>query len=427
MEIYVVKKGDNIYSIAKKYNVSWEKIVSDNEITNPNKLVVGQTIVILFPQNVHTVSQGETLRSIAGQYGVSVINLLQNNPSITDVNRLYAGQKIVISYEGEKLGRLSINGYAYPNIDRNVLIKTLPYLTYITLFTYGITNEGELIDIEDEELIQTSRDYGVAPLMLISTLTDEGTFSNELASLVLNDMNVQNKLIDNILNNLKAKNYYGLDVDFEYVFPQDRQKYVDFINNLRTRLNAEGYPVVVALAPKTSTDQPGLLYEGHDYNGLGKAANAVLIMTYEWGYTYGPPMAVAPINKVREVLDYAVTQISPDKIFMGIPNYGYDWTLPFVQGESRARSLSNVGAVEKAAEVGAEIMFDEISKAPYYEYYDGEGKKHVVWFEDARSIDAKIRLISEYNLLGSTYWNIMKYFPQNWLVVNSLYNINKVL
>lgn len=98
-------------------------------------------------------------------------------------------------------------------------------------------------------------------------------------------------------------------------------------------LNEYGYIVSVALAPKTSSTQAGLLYAGKDYRALGKAANYVLLMTYEWGYKYGPPMAVAPINKVRQVLDYAVTEIPPQKIHLGIPNYGYDWALPFIKGK----------------------------------------------------------------------------------------------
>lgn len=136
-------------------------------------------------------------------------------------------------------------------------------------------------------------------------------------------------------------------------------------------------------------------------------------------------MAVAPINSVRAVLNYGVERIDPQKIFMGVPNYGYDWTLPFIRGESKARSLSNVQAVELASEVGAEILFDEQSMAPYF-YYTLNDNEHVVWFEDARSIDAKLRLAAEYNLHGVSYWNIMRYFPQNWLIANSLYDIRRL-
>lgn len=426
MGIHVVKQGETIYSIARDYDTTPNRLIEDNELADPNNLVVGQTLVILHPKRIYTVEEGDTLLDVAQKNGVSVITLLQNNPGLADFPYLYAGQQIVIEYEGDKIGSMEVNGYLYPSIDIDVLEKTLPYLTYITIFTYGFTPEGELIGIDDQNVINIARDYGVAPLMLISTLTNEGSFSNVLASQILNNIEAQNRLIQNILINLREKQYYGLNIDFEYIYPADRQAYVDFIENVTTTLNAEGFEVIVSLAPKTASDQPGILYEGHDYRAIGEASNKVLLMTYEWGYTYGPPMAVAPINKVREVLDYAVTEIAPDMIFVGIPNYAYDWALPFVSGESRARSLSNVEAVEQAAQYGATIYFDEVAKVPYYNYI-ADGIEHVVWFEDARSINEKLLLVNEFDLNGASYWNIMKYFPQNWAVLNSLYNINKVL
>ena len=187
-----------------------------------------------------------------------------------------------------------------------------------------------------------------------------------------------------------------------------------------------------SLAPKTSRDQRGLLYEGHNYAGVGAAADFVLLMTYEWGYTYGPPLAVAPLPNVRAVVDYAVTEIPPEKIMLGIPNYAYNWTLPYVRGESQAQALSNVEAVQLDAEKNAEIRFDETAKAPtfgYFEYSAAQEKnvEHVVWFDDARSMDAKLRLLREYGLAGASIWQIMKYFPQLWLVLHSLYETEKLL
>lgn len=427
MVIYVVKEGDTLDTIAREYGTTPNRIIEDNELSMPNDLVTGQTLVILYPKTIYTVEEGDTLLSIAQKYGTSVVSLLRNNPGLSDYPYLYVGQQIVIDYEGEKLKTMAVNGYMYPNIDVNVLTKTLPYLTYVTIFTYGFTPEGELIGIDDERVIQIARDYGVAPLMLISTLTTEGSFSNVLANQILNDIESQNRLIENILVNLREKQYYGLDIDFEYIYPDDREAYINFVQNVTTKLNAEGFEVIVALAPKISSEQRGLLYEAHDYKGLGEAANNVLLMTYEWGYTYGPPMAVAPINKVREVLDYAVTEIPRDKIFMGIPNYAYDWSLPYIKGESRARSLGNVAAVEQAVKYKVPIIFDEVAQTPYYEYTSEDGVEHIVWFEDARSVDAKLRLVDEYGFKGASYWNIMKYFPQNWAILNSLYNIEKVL
>ncbi len=324
------------------------------------------------------------------------------------------------------MDEISINGYCYPFISKDVLVATLPFLTYVTIFTYGFTPDGQLITIDDNEVISISREQGVAPLMLISTLTSDGTFSNQLAHEILNNQGAQDVLIENILTNLREKKYYGLDIDFEYILAEDRDAYSAFVGKVTNRLNAEGFIVMVALAPKTSSDQPGLLYESHDYYALGQAANWVLLMTYEWGYTYGPPMAVAPVNKVREVLDYAVTQIPPEKIYMGIPNYGYDWTLPFVRGESRAKSVGNVEALEIAARYGATIEWDPVAEAPFFYYTDEMGREHVVWFENEASIRAKYNLILEYDLYGAGYWNIMRFFPASWEVTEEMFQVRKV-
>jgi spore germination protein len=181
-------------------------------------------------------------------------------------------------------------------------------------------------------------------------------------------------------------------------------------------LNEEGYPVIAALAPKTSRDQRGIAYEGHDYALIGASANEVFVMTYEWGYTYGPPLAVAPLASVRRGLDFAVSEIPAEKIFMGLPNYGYDWTLPYKPGESRARSIGNEEALSIARQFGAEIQFDESSATPFF-YYNDNGVQHEVWFEDVRSLQQKFDLIKEFGLRGAGYWQIMQLFRANWLLL----------
>lgn len=134
-------------------------------------------------------------------------------------------------------------------------------------------------------------------------------------------------------------------------------------------------------------------------------------------------MAVAPLPSVRRVLDYAVTEIPPEKIFLGVPNYGYDWPLPFVQGTTRAQSISNQRAIELAREYNVAIQYDENAQSPFFHYTDAGGTVHEVWFEDARSLDAKLRLIAEYGFRGAGFWNVMRPFSQTWLVLDSLYVI----
>ncbi|MBR1738576.1 MAG: LysM peptidoglycan-binding domain-containing protein [Firmicutes bacterium] len=374
--IYIVKSGDTITDIAKNYGTTPEELILLNGLEYPDTLLVGQSIYI--------------------------------NDNIS-----------------EKYYRLQVNGYAYPFVKKDVLKNTLKFLTFVTFFTYGFTPEGELIEPETEERLQTVLDSNVKPIMLISTLTSEGGFSNELANKILNDPSSQDILIENIVNNIEEKGYYGLDIDFEFVLPEDRESYTEFVRKAKDKLSERGYILIVSLAPKTSSDQKGLLYEAHDYYAIGQIADYVLIMTYEWGYTYGPPMAVAPINKVIEVLNYAVTQIEREKIFMGVPNYGYDWPMPYVRGETKAQSISNVEAINRAIRYNAEIMFDELSMSPYYEYTDEEGNGHIVWFEDARSIEAKMNLVYRYGFTGISIWNIMNFFPQGYNLIYDSFDIVK--
>lgn len=156
-----------------------------------------------------------------------------------------------------------------------------------------------------------------------------------------------------------------------------------------------------------------------DYHLLGQSANSVFLMTYEWGYTYGPPFPVAPLPNVRQVLDYALTEIPREKIMLGVPNYGYIWPLPYERGVTRARVIGNAEANRIAAEEGAEIQYDETYQSPHFGYTE-MGVGHEVWFEDVRSVQAKIELAVNRGILGIGYWNLMRPFRANWLLVNHL-------
>lgn len=427
MTIHVVQQGDSVWNIAQRYGVSPERILSDNGITNPLHLVIGQALIILFPETIHTVQRGDSLFSIANAYGTSTSTLLQYNPELITSPYLYPGQQITIRFQEEKRREITINGFAYPHIQRNVLIRTLPYLTYLTIFSYGFTTDGELIEINDQPLINLAYQYQVAPVMSISSITEDGNFSSEHASMLFRDPAMQDKVLDNIVEVMLEKGYVGLDIDFEYIPAVDREGYIGFVEKAANRMHENGFFVNTDLAPKVSADQPGLLYEAHDYAAIGAVSDTVMLMTYEWGYTYGPPMAVAPLDQVRRVVSYAVTEIPPANIMLGIPNYGYDWPLPYERGVTQATAIGNERAVEIAVQNNVEIQYDETAQSPFFEYWARDGRKHVVWFEDVRSIQQKFNLIDEFELRGAGYWTIMRPFSQNWAFVSAAYDIRKVV
>ena len=423
MQIHVVTAGESLFSIALRYGVPLEQLILDNGINPAVDLVVGQTIVLRFPLETYTVRSGDTLDSIARKTGLSLRVLLANNPALAGADSLTVGQLLTLRFENEPTASLAVVGYAYPPIATGLLRSTLPYLTGLAPFTHRVTAEGGLVAPADEILRTMAGELGLASVLQLSATDEDGRFQSDRAALILADEALQSKLIAQIGQTLYRKGYCAIDVDFEYVYPEDARRYADFIRRLTTIFNPFGIPVTVALAPKTADDQSGLLYEGHDYGALGAAANSVLLMTYEWGYTYGPPRPVAPLPEVQAVVDYALTRIPAEKIRMGIPNYGYDWTLPFVSGVSRATSVGNTEAVSIARQHGAEILFDETSQSPFFTYTADDGNPHIVHFEDARSVEAKLSLAIDRKLYGVNYWNLMRPFPQNWRVLAGLSRI----
>lgn len=242
MQIYVVQPGDNVDRIAALSGVPVETIIYDNQIEYPYRLAVGQALYLRGAQNA------------------------------------------------EARVPLYVSGYAYPFINRDVLEETLQWLTAIYIFSYGFTEDGNLIppQSDDGPVIEAALGAGVRPVLSLTPLGPDGRFNNNLVSVLTGNLEVQRTLILEVGRTMQQKGYGGLDIDFEYIQTEDRENFARFVERTTQIMNRLGYPVSVALAPKTSRDQPGLLYEGVDYRLLGAAANRALLMTYEWGYTYEP-------------------------------------------------------------------------------------------------------------------------------------------
>ncbi len=136
-------------------------------------------------------------------------------------------------------------------------------------------------------------------------------------------------------------------------------------------------------------------------------------------------MPVSPITPVRRVLEYAISEMPASKIMMGQNLYGYDWTLPYVPGGKYAKAVSPQEAIELARVNEVSILYDETAQAPHFDYVDDQGKNHTVWFEDARSIQAKFNLIKELEIRGISYWKLGLSFPQNWLLISDNFDVVK--
>ena len=374
---------------------------------------------------IHTVRSGDTLFRLARQYNTTAFAIAQAN-GLENPDRLVVGQSLIIptGRPPAKWGEIAVGGYAYPNLRPAVVADAMRHLTFINVFADSVGPDGSLSPpMNDQRIIADARQARVQPRLVIANLNDEG-FQPEGVRRFLADPQAQDKLLASVIARMKSRGYEGLDVDFEYVPAASKDAYNCFLAKARAWLQGEGFNLSTAVPAKTSDNQSGLLFEGIDYAAHGRYADFVLLMTYEWGYQTGPAGPVAPINEVRKVLDYAVTRIPKNKILMGIPNYGYDWTLPFAPG-SRARVVGNAEAVNIAVARGAEINFNETAKTPWFRYTDDGGRLHEVWFEDARSIYAKLELVREFGIGGIGYWTVNYAFPQNWWLVEALWKVRK--
>ncbi len=112
------------------------------------------------------------------------------------------------------------------------------------------------------------------------------------------------------------------------------------------------------------------------------------------------------------------------KIFLGFQIYARDWLLPHVQGQE-AETFSPQEAISRAVKYGATIQYDRTAQSPYFRYVDEQGRNHEVWFEDARSAQAKFDMVKQYNLRGISYWALGFPFPQNWVLLNNDFSIIK--
>lgn len=425
MQIHVVRPGDTLNKIAQAYGISAREIADANQIPDLSRLVVGQTFVIPISGQFHWVQPGESLWLISRRYKVSAeeivrINKIQNPDNIPVGLRLYLPQKPKQIVE--------TNAYIDPRMTRarsaESVDKVGEDLTYLAIFSYAVTQDGNLTPVEDQATLNAAFKDRVLPLLVLTNFED-GRFSTEIAAAILTNEALQDRVLNQALQIMAEKGYRGLDFDFEYLGAENRERYVRFLQKARQLLKPRGYYISAALAPKYRAEQRGVLYEGHDYQAIGQVVDFIFFMTYEWGWSGGEPMAVSPIPQMRKVMLYAISVVPKEKIMMGMPLYGYDWTLPHVPRGKFAKSISPQRALELALRYGVSIKYDKVSQAPWFRYTDEQGEQHEVWFEDARSMQAKFDLVKELGIRGFYYWVLGNDFPQNWLLIKDNFVVRK--
>ena len=419
MDIYVVQPGDDIESIANKYGITVERLISDNGLINSNFLVDGQTIVILYPKKTYTVKQGDTITTIADSNGISIMQLMRNNPFLYDREFIYPDESLVISYNTVK--DIQVNAYTYVFSSQDILIRALPYLTFISIYNYRIAEDATIINYgDDSEIIRLAKEYDTIPLLMISAFSPTGELNLEFVYELLLDNELQNKLINDTLQIIRSKGFKGINFFISNITEYNQNLYLNVFTKLSRALRNEEYIFMITI----SSDYTSTI-ENLDYQSISSLVDRIIFLQNIWDIRKQPPAPISNISLIRPFIEHITSIVSPEYISLGKPGIGFDWELPSIPNVTLARLMSLNSTITLAYDKRAVIQLDEVSQTPYFNYIEYTGK-HIVWFIDARSIKALDEIIIEYDLVGTGLWFLTSYNQQLYSMINALFNIIKL-
>ena len=432
MWIHTVVQGDTLRGIAERYGTTTRELNQLNEFDRENILVPGLHVLVPGPPTgvqAYQVREGDTLAAIARRLGMPQDRLqgwtglgAPGTAGLTAGETLWLPRPIAQNQRREA----EANGYLLPegtSSDANIL-RDFSGLTYVCVFSYQARADGSLQAPRDEQVFPAAQQTRIAPLMTMTNF-DGNNFNPQLAHTVLSNGSIRRRLIDNVLGMLQSKGFRGVNVDFEHMQPADRPLYNQFIRDLGNAVRARGHSISIAMGPKTADDPQASWMGAFDYQTLGREVDFLMLMTYEWGWVGGPPMAIAPLDQVRAVLNYATSVIAPQKILMGMALYGYDWPLPYPSGR-RASGISNNSAQNLAIAQQVPILWDSEAASPHFRYRASDGEEHEVWFEDALSALIKMQLVYDLNLRGISWWVLGQEFPQGYYLMTDTFEVKKL-
>ncbi|MHC0036422.1 glycosyl hydrolase family 18 protein [Pseudoneobacillus sp. C159] len=410
MAVYIVGAGDTLGNVSMLYGVPVQTIVELNGLPSADSIVPGLALYIpdnSLPIRSYRIKLGDAIWKLAQQYGTEESLILMANPGITP-NQLYIGQNILIP-SPLKLAMTTL-GFIVPsavNANLATLDSLSSELTYLAIVAYSMTEQGWAYKmVEDQPLVDRSNQRNVMPLLMIQNFTGEN-FSAELIGRVLENPEYRTNLVTSLVHLAKQGGYGGVSIDFEFIPPPRRKDFIVFLTDLKKSLGE--LILHVNVHAKTEDIPTNRIIGAYDYAGIARACDLVAVMTMDYGYPGGPPDPISPINWLEQVVQYSLTQIPAGKLQIAAPLYGYDKEVP----SNTTKSLSVLAAQNQAIANWYSIQFDDISKAPWYRYWQGE-MEHVVWFEDIRSYTELYQLVDRYQLSGVTFWQISLPAPQNW-------------
>lgn len=316
----------------------------------------------------------------------------------------------------ETLGFYTGDEPGLPSSENSVL-NHARNLTFIAPFYFRIQQNGKGIEkwndtttTQIKNTVVLAHNKNIKVLALVHNLLyGDSEISKQAAHQVLKDAGSRKRFTAQALKLVTGYGFDGINLDIENIYPSDKNNLGALVHELKNTFSEANLMVTVCVPPKTldfSQDQWG---QNFDYREIGKWADRVIVMAYDQhGYSTGPG-PIASLPWVRDVISYSTSVIPKNKILLGVPAYGFDWT----EDQVGHRYLSYQSAMETAKEAGTVPVFNRSEHSPHFDYQIN-GVKHHVWFEDTRSFKDKVSLAKQWGLQGIAIWRLGMEDPGIW-------------
>ncbi|MDQ3629564.1 MAG: glycosyl hydrolase family 18 protein [Actinomycetota bacterium] len=288
-----------------------------------------------------------------------------------------------------------------------------PALTEVSPSWYAPAADGSIVVQQDgavddsPSVVRQLRAHGALVVPALANYRDKSWDPTVVAD-ILSGPAQRQEHVDRIRALVRDRGFDGIDIDYEHLTAADRAPFTAFVTALAEALHADGKLLSVTLHPKTSEPGPQPKNQAQNYAAIGRVADEVRIMLYDYHWDTSPPGALAPIAWVRSVMTWAATQVPRHKLVLGVATYGYDWV------GSRGTSLMWNEIRNRADAHDATVHYNRKKQAPWFAYVDKRGRNHTVWFENARSLAAKQSVMRDIGASGMHYWRLGGEDPAIW-------------
>ncbi len=270
----------------------------------------------------------------------------------------------------------------------------------------------------DQNLIAQSHASGIK---VLPTITNN--FSLDKTNIILASPTSILHHIDVIMQEVMDNNYDGIDIDYENVAVDRKDAFTFFTNNLAHQLHENGKLLSITSQPKLNANYawngPGAM----DWEAFAANIDYLRLMLYDYSRANTAPGPIAPKEWIRQALAYAKTIVDPAKIIAGIPFYGYDWALD-ANGETSG--LVWDGVQNTKSKYALTMGWDEEAGEGFYTYTDETGPRQA-YYQDARSIEEKLKVITEADVAGICIWRLGSEDPANFDVIRKYLGKHLVL